>query len=108
MSHYTCHLPNALYKASKKCKTLENVEALANSPEGQFQPVNDLSELAVTEMVNEVKHALEDVPANELKLMNPLEVLQAIKGLKAAGPNGIPNRVLRHLPKHVITLHRSV
>jgi hypothetical protein len=35
-----------------------------------------------------------------------LEVLRAIKRLKfgkAPGPNGIPNRVLRHLPKRAIT-----
>jgi hypothetical protein len=40
-----------------------------------------------------------------------LRILEAIKGLKfgkAPGPNGIPNRVLRHLPKRVITFLTEV
>jgi hypothetical protein len=40
-----------------------------------------------------------------------LEVIKAIKGLKAGktpGPNGIPNSVLRHLPKRAITFLTKV
>jgi hypothetical protein len=40
-------------------------------------------------------------PTSEHKLTNPGEVQEAIKGLKvskAQGPNGIPNRALKHLP----------
>jgi hypothetical protein len=38
-------------------------------------------------------------PASEPKLTSPSEVSQAMKGLKAGkapGPNGIPNKVLKH------------
>jgi hypothetical protein len=62
-------------------------------------------------MVNEAMRAYEYAPTSELKLTSPSEVLQAIKGLKvgkALGPNGIPNRVLRHLPKHTITFFMKV
>lgn len=43
---------------------------------------------------------------SEPKFTNPLEVLQAIKGLvvsKAVGPNGILSRVLKHLPDFTMT-----
>jgi hypothetical protein len=39
-------------------------------------------------------------------MMCPSEVQEVIKGLKvgkAPGPNGVPNRALRHLPKRAIT-----
>lgn len=41
-------------------------------------------------------------PPSEPKLIRPSEVLQTIRGIKigkASGPDGIPNRVLRHVPK---------
>lgn len=47
----------------------------------------------------------------KLKLTKPSKFLQAIAGLnvnKAPGPKGIPQRVLRHLPKHAITLLTKV
>jgi hypothetical protein len=84
----------------------EKDETLADSLEAQFQPVNDPSDPAVIEMPNEAMRAYEYDPASEPKLTSPSEVQQAIRGLKvgkAAGPNGIPNRVLRHLPKCAIT-----
>jgi hypothetical protein len=80
----------------------EKAEALAGSLEAQFQPVNDPSVPAVIEMVNKAMRPYEYAPASEPKLTSPSEVQQAIRGLqvgKAPGPNGIPNRVLRHLPK---------
>jgi hypothetical protein len=86
-------------------------EALTESLEAQFQPVNDPSDSAVIEMVNETKRAYEYAPANEPKLSSSSKVLQAIKGLKfgkAPGPNSIPNRVLIHLPKCAITCLTSV
>jgi hypothetical protein len=79
----------------------EKAEALADSLEALFQPVNDPSEPAVIEVINEVLRAYSSAPASEDKLTNPTEVQGAIWGLKvgrAAGPNDIPNRVLKHLP----------
>jgi hypothetical protein len=67
--------------------------------------VNDPSDPAVIEMVNEAMQACEYAPASEPKLTSPSEVQQAIRGLKvgkAPGPNGTPNRVLRYLPKRLI------
>jgi hypothetical protein len=64
--------------------------------------VSDSSEPARIEVVNEIIRAYEYTLAGEPKLTSPLELLQAIKGLrvgKAAGPNCIPNRVLSHQPK---------
>jgi hypothetical protein len=46
-------------------------------------------------------------PASEPKLTNPKEVQDAIRGLKvgkAPGPNGLPNRALKHLPQRAISL----
>jgi hypothetical protein len=46
-------------------------------------------------------------PAGEPKLTNPEEVQEAIRGLKvskAPGPNGIPNRALKHLPQRMVSL----
>jgi hypothetical protein len=55
----------------------------------QFQPVNDPSDPAPTEVVSEAMRAYEYATASEPKLTSPSEVLQAIKGLKfgkAPGP----------------------
>jgi hypothetical protein len=49
--------------------------------------------------------------ASEQTVTKLSEVLQAIKGLKvgkAPGPKGIPNRALRHLAKHAMTLLTKV
>jgi hypothetical protein len=46
-------------------------------------------------------------PTSEPKLLNPTEAQGAIRGLKvgkAPGPNGIPNRALKHHPLNVISL----
>jgi hypothetical protein len=89
----------------------EKSEALADRLEAKFQPVNDPSDQEFIEIVNEAMPAYEYAPASELKLTSPSEVLQAIRGLKvgkAPGPNGIPNRVLRHLPKRAITFLTKV
>jgi hypothetical protein len=45
-------------------------------------------------------------PASEPKLTTPEEVQEAIRGLKvskAPGPNGIPNRALKHLPQRAVS-----
>jgi hypothetical protein len=90
---------------SKKAK------ALADSLGAQFYPVNDPSDPAVIKMVNEAMRTYEYAPTSEPKLTSPSEVLQAISLLKvgkAPGPNGIPNRDLRHLPKRVMTFLTKV
>jgi hypothetical protein len=89
----------------------EKAEDLADIPEAQFQPVNDPSNPAVIEVVNKAMRDYEYGPAKEPKLTSPSEVQQAIRGLKfgkATGPNGVPNRVLRHLPKRAITFLTNV
>jgi hypothetical protein len=89
----------------------EKAEALADILEAQFQPVNDPSDPAVIEVVNKTMRAYEYAPASEPKLTSSSKVQQAIRSLKlgkAPGPNGIPNRVLRHLPKRAITFLTKV
>jgi hypothetical protein len=84
----------------------EKAKELADSLEAQFQPVDDLSSPAVTEAVDEVMRTYKYAPASEPKLTRPSKVQEVIKGLKvgkAPGPNGVPNRALRHLPKRAIT-----
>jgi hypothetical protein len=83
----------------------EKAEALADSLEVPFQLVNDLSQLAVTEIVVEAMHANKFAHASEPNLISPSDVLQAIKGLKvgkASCTNSILNSVLSHLLKHAI------
>jgi hypothetical protein len=46
-------------------------------------------------------------PASEPMLTDPAEVQHAIRGLKISkspGPDGIPNRALKHLPQRMILL----
>jgi hypothetical protein len=57
----------------------EKAEALADSLEAQFQPVNDPLSPAVIEVFNEAMRAYEYAPAIEQKLTSPSEVLEAIK-----------------------------
>ena len=85
----------------------EKAEALADSLKAQFQPVNDPSVPAVIEKVNEAMRAYSSAPTSEPKLTNPTEVQDAIRGLKvgkAPGPDGIPNRALKHLPLCAVSL----
>jgi hypothetical protein len=49
--------------------------------------------------------------ASEPKLINPDEVQDVIRGLKvskAPGPNGIPNRALKHLPQRAVSLFAQI
>jgi len=62
---------------------------------------------AVIETVDMALRSYLLTPASELKLTNPEEVQEAIRGLnvgKAPGPNGIPNRALKHLPQRKVAL----
>jgi hypothetical protein len=77
----------------------EKAEALADSLEAQFQPVSVLSDPATFEMV--------DVALRAYSLTNPMEVQEAIRGLKLGktpGPDDIPNRALKHLPRRANSL----
>ena len=65
------------------------------------------SDPATIEMVDVALRAYSFAPASEPKLTNPDEVQEAIRGLKlgkAPGPDGIPNRSLKHLPLRAISL----
>jgi hypothetical protein len=80
----------------------KKAEALADTLETQFQPVADPSFPAVIEMVDVALKSYFQAPASEPKLTTPDEVHEAIRGLKVGktpGPNGIPNRALKHLPQ---------
>jgi hypothetical protein len=85
----------------------QKAEALADGLEAQFQQVNDPPDPEVIEMVGEALEAYSYAPASEPKLPNPDEVQDATRGLKvgkAPGPNGIPNRALKHLPQRAVSL----
>jgi hypothetical protein len=85
----------------------EKAEALADNLESQFQPVADPWVPAVIEMVNAELGSYLMSPTSEPKLTNPEEVHEAIRGLKfskAPGPNGVPNRALKHLSHRAVLL----
>jgi hypothetical protein len=89
----------------------EKAEALADILEAQFQPVDDQSDPAFTEVADKAMRAYEYTPVSEPTLTTPSDVLQTSKALKAGkapGLNGIPNRVLRHLTKRAITFRMKV
>jgi hypothetical protein len=85
----------------------EKAEAIADSLDSQFRPVTVPSVPAVIEMVHTELESYLQTPASEPLLTNPDEVQRAIKGLKlgkAPGPDGIPNRALKHLPERAVLL----
>jgi hypothetical protein len=89
----------------------EKAEALADSLEAQFQPVDDPSDTAFTELFDVEMRAYEYAPASEPTLTIFSEVIKAIKGLKvgkAPGPKSIPKGVLRYLPNCAITFVTKV
>jgi len=85
----------------------EKAEALTDTLETHFQRVVDPSVLVVIEMVDGVLRSYFQTPASEPKLINPDEVREVIRSLKfgkARGPNGIPNRALKHVPQRAVSL----
>jgi hypothetical protein len=85
----------------------EKAEALADSLESQFQPLKDPPEPTVIKIFDEAMRAYTLALASKPKLNNPAEVQDGILVLKfgkAPGPNGIPNRALKHLPQGVYFL----
>ena len=69
-----------------------------------------MTDPSVPAVIEKVGVALESYflsPASEPQLTTPDEVHEAIRGLKvskAPGPNCIPNRALKHLPKGLFSL----
>jgi hypothetical protein len=85
----------------------EKAEALADSLEAQFQAATVPSVPAVIGMVDVALESYFQTPTSKPKLTDPDEVQEAIRGLKigkAPGPNGIPNRALKHLPMRAVSL----
>jgi hypothetical protein len=80
----------------------EKAEALADSLEAQFQPVDDPSDPALTERVDVAMRAYV-YTHTWTELTSPFEVLQELTVGKDSGPNGVPKRVLSHVPKCAIT-----
>jgi len=69
--------------------------------------VHDPSFPAVIETVDVALRSYFISPASEPQLNTPEEIHEAIRVLKvskAPGPNGLPNRALKHLPKRAISL----
>jgi hypothetical protein len=84
----------------------EKVEALADTLETQFQSMGDPSVPAVIEMVHVALRSYFQTSASELKLTNPDEVYEIIRGLKvgkASGRNGTPKRAFKHLPQRAVS-----
>jgi hypothetical protein len=85
----------------------EKAETLSDSLEAQFHPVTIHSVPAIIEMVDVALESYFRTPVSEPKLTGPEEVHEAITGLKLGktpGPNGIPNRALKHLSKRAVYL----
>jgi hypothetical protein len=75
--------------------------------EAQFQPVTDPSVPAVIEKVDVGLELYFRTPASKSRLTYPEDVQEPIRGLKvgkAPGPNGIPNRALKHFPMRAVLL----
>ena len=85
----------------------EKAEKPADRSEALFQPVNDPSVPAVIEVVNEAMRTYSLAHASEVKLANPTDVQQTIRGFKvgkALGANGVPNMALKHLPLSTVSI----
>ena len=103
-SSYFTTLVNAVGIALSDSK---KAEALAGNLEAQFLPVTDPSVPTFIETVDVAVRSYLLSPASEPQLTTPDEVHEAIRGLKVSKdpcPNGIPNRVLKHLPKRAVYL----
>jgi hypothetical protein len=85
----------------------KKAEALADCLESQFQTITFPSVPEFIEVVDVDQRSYINAPASERKLTKPDEVQEAIRSLKigmAPGPNDIPNRALKHLPKRAVSL----
>jgi hypothetical protein len=100
-------LPSLITPGRLALSDSEKAEALADSLEAEFQPVNDPSVPAVIKVVNEAMRSYSFAPASKPKLTNTTEVQDTIRDLKVGkvpGPDVIPNRALKHLPLSIVSL----
>jgi hypothetical protein len=66
----------------------ENADALADSLQFQFQPVKHTSDPAIIDKVEDALHVYSYTPASEPKITSPMEVKDAIRGLKVGKAPG--------------------
>jgi hypothetical protein len=108
-SSYSINFPG--HSGVNRSQTLEKSEALADSLETQFQPVTNPSDTAVIAIVDGALRSYFMSPASDTKLTNPDEVQDVIRVLKfskAPGPNGLPNRALKHIPQRAVSLPAQI
>jgi len=108
---FLLHPPPLIIPGGIAFSDSEKAEAPADNLEAQFQPVTDPSVSAVIETVEVALRSYFIRPASEPQLITPDEVHEAIRGLKDSmvlGPNGIPNRALKHLPKRAVSLFARI
>jgi len=89
----------------------EKADALADNLEAQLLPMTDPSVPAVIETVDVALRSYILSPSSEPQLTTTDEIREAISGLKfskAPGPNGIPKRALKRLPKGAVSLLASI
>jgi hypothetical protein len=85
----------------------EKAEAFADNLDTQLHLVADPSVPEFTEMFNVARKSYLMTRASELKLTDPEEIKEDIRGLKVGkypGPIGTPNRALKHLPQRALSL----
>ena len=101
------HSPHLVTPRGIALSDTENAEAHTDNLEAHFQPVTDPSVPAVIEMVDVALRSYFLIPSGETQLTTPDEFHLAIRGhnvSKTPGPNGIPNRVLKHVPRRPVSL----
>jgi hypothetical protein len=108
------HLPYSISRWSRWGITalrLRETEALADKLETPFQLMTDPSVPAGIKAVDVALRSYFLTPTSEPRKTNPDYVQKAIRGLRvslAPGPNGIPNRVLKHLPQRAVSFQAQI
>jgi hypothetical protein len=85
----------------------KKAEALADSLEAQFQPMNDPWSPAVIEAVDEEMRAYEYAPASEPKLTSPSEV-QGAQGWRGSGPEWRPEQGAEASTQESYNIHHEI
>ena len=108
MSDESPYSPSRSHIRENCCLGRRASEALVDSLEAQFKRINDTSELAV---IDNVMRACCFVPAIEPELTYSSEfkdVIRCLKVWKAPGPNGIPERAVKHFLQSFVSLLTKV